>query len=69
LKGSTRIPIGGSWPFEGFKVRTPIQCTGVPVSPGDIVVVDGNGVVVVPREDSAAILQAAQHLQETEPFL
>jgi regulator of RNase E activity RraA len=29
-------------------VNVPIQCGGVAVSPGDVVLVDGNGVVVVP---------------------
>jgi 4-hydroxy-4-methyl-2-oxoglutarate aldolase len=34
-------------------VNTPIQCDGVSVRPGDIVCVDDDGVVVVPREQSA----------------
>ena len=47
-------------------VNVAIQCAGVSVSPGDIVVVDGNGVVVVPRADAALILAKAQRLLETE---
>ncbi len=39
------------------------------VSPGDIVVADGNGVVVVPRGKSAAILEKTQRLLETERLL
>ncbi|MCM8611771.1 RraA family protein [Accumulibacter sp.] len=50
-------------------VNVPIQCAGVPVSPGDIVVADGNGVVVVPMAEAAVILQKAQRLLETEHFL
>jgi len=42
---------------------------GVAVSPGDIVVVDGNGVVVVPMAEAAVILQKAQQLLETEHLL
>jgi len=30
------------------QVNVTIQCAGVAVAPGDILVVDGNGVVVVP---------------------
>ena len=37
--------------------------------PGDIIVIDGNGVVVVPMEEAAAILQRAQRLLETERLL
>ncbi len=47
-------------------VNVAIQCAGVSVSPGDIVVVDGNGVVVVPQADAALILAKAQRLLETE---
>lgn len=50
-------------------VNVPIQCAGVAVSPGDVVVVDGNGVVVVPREQAAAILDQARQLLRTENVL
>src|SRR4029077_19459426 len=46
-----------------------IQCAGVSVLPGDSIVIDGNGVVVVPMEEAAAILQRAQRLLETERLL
>ena len=47
-------------------VNVTIQCAGVAVSPGDIIVADGNGVVVVPRGECAEILKKAQYLLETE---
>ena len=47
-------------------VNVSIQCAGVSVSPGDVIVVDGNGVVVVPKADAAQILQKAQLLLQTE---
>ena len=50
-------------------VNVPIQCAGVAVSPGDVVVVDGNGVVVVPKVEAAAILDKAQRLLQTEHVL
>ena len=50
-------------------VNVPIQCAGVAVSPGDIVVADGNGVVVVPKAEAAPILEAAQRLLQTEHVL
>ena len=50
-------------------VNVPIQCAGVPVHPGDVVVVDGNGVVVVPKEAAPDILAEAQQLLATEHIL
>jgi 4-hydroxy-4-methyl-2-oxoglutarate aldolase len=50
-------------------VNVAIQCAGVSVLPGDIIVIDGNGVVVVPMEEAAAILPRAQRLVETERLL
>ena len=51
------------------EVNVSIQCAGVAVSPGDIVVIDGNGVVVVPMAEAAMVLQKAQRLLETEHLL
>jgi len=62
------VPNVGS--ISGYgQVNVPIQCGGVPVSPGDIVVVDGNGVVVVPRAEAKEILEKARRLLETEHLL
>lgn len=47
-------------------VNVPIQCAGVSVNPGDILVIDGNGVVVVPREDAQEILDKARNLLTIE---
>jgi 4-hydroxy-4-methyl-2-oxoglutarate aldolase len=50
-------------------VNVAIQCAGVSVLPGDIIVIDGNGVVVVPMEEAVVILPRAQRLLETERLL
>jgi regulator of RNase E activity RraA len=44
-------------------VNRPVMCGGVLVRPGDLVVADGDGVVVVPREHAEEVAQAAK------PFL
>ena len=50
--------------FAGANV--PIQCDGVTVRPGDIVVADADGVAVVPRESAEKVLALAQQLDFKE---
>jgi regulator of RNase E activity RraA len=50
--------------FAGANV--PVVCDGVAVSPGDIIVADGDGVVVVPRASAGQILALAQGLDYKE---
>ena len=47
-------------------VNTPVDCDGVIVNPGDLIVADGDGVVCVRREDAEAVVGAARVRVERE---
>jgi regulator of RNase E activity RraA len=50
--------------FAGAQI--PVQCNGVPVNPGDIVVADNDGVAVVPKAQAQAVLALAQQMDYKE---
>jgi 4-hydroxy-4-methyl-2-oxoglutarate aldolase len=45
-------------------VNRPIECGGVLVRPGDVIVADGDGVVVVPREKAQEVAEYAKATME-----
>lgn len=48
------------------EVNVPISCGGISVSPGDIIVADADGIIVIPLKDAPAVLEAAKkfHIQD-----
>lgn len=48
------------------EVNTTVSCGNVPVSPGDIIVGDDDGVVVIPKEEARVILEKAIELSSKE---
>jgi regulator of RNase E activity RraA len=50
--------------FGGAQI--PLQCNGVLVNPGDIVVADSDGVAVVPKAQAQAVLTLAQQMDYKE---
>ncbi len=48
------------------EINVPIACGNTAVMPGDIVVGDGDGVVVIPREDAKQVLDRVRVLEANE---
>jgi len=56
----------GPTKFVPGRMNWPISCGGIAVAPGDLVVGDADGVVVVEREKAASLLDAAQKKVDDE---
>jgi regulator of RNase E activity RraA len=52
--------------MEPIEINVPIQCGGVLVKPGDLVLGDEIGVVVIPLEHAAETLERARQQAEKE---
>lgn len=61
---STHTPFSGR--MEPLEINVPIQCAGVLVRPGDLVLGDEIGVVVIPVEEAAEVLRKAQEQADKE---
>jgi regulator of RNase E activity RraA len=69
-----RVPLYFKGPGRGIRpgrnelesVNRPVVCGGVLVIPGDIVVADGDGVVVVPRAQAEAVTAYARKIMESD---
>ena len=48
------------------EINVPVSCGGAVVHPGDIVVGDRDGIVVVPRADAAAVLELVRAVVKNE---
>lgn len=62
-KGTT---VAASAKSGGGKVQVPISCGGVSVHPGDLIVGDADGVVLIPQEKEKEILKKAKEKLEKD---
>jgi len=51
------------------EINTTIQCGGVVINPGDLILGDANGIVVIPPEDAEVVLEEALRRQKEEEKL
>ena len=51
---------GGPYKEGPGEINVPIACGGVSVNPGDIILADPDGVIVIPRKDAPVILEDAK---------
>jgi regulator of RNase E activity RraA len=63
---SRTVSAGGCDKDGPGEINVPVSCGGTVVSPGDIVVGDRDGVVVVPRADVEEVLSLVVELMERE---
>ena len=51
---------GGPYKDGPGEINVPISCGGVSVNPGDIILADPDGVIVIPRRDAEVVLEDAK---------
>ena len=57
---------GGPYKEGPGEINVPISCGGVSVNPGDIILADPDGVIVIPRKDAPTILEEAKKFQAAD---
>jgi len=60
------VPSSSVGRYASVGKNMPVECAGVTVKPGDIIVADEDGVVSVPQEKAEAVLKRAQEIDERE---
>ena len=48
------------------EINVPISCGGISVNPGDIILADPDGIIVIPRKDAAVVLEDAKKFQAAD---
>lgn len=57
---------GGPYKEGPGEINVPIACGNIQVAPGDIIVGDSDGVIVIPQKDAADLLEAAKKFSATD---
>lgn len=57
---------GGPYKEGPGEINVPISCGGINVNPGDIILADPDGVIAIPRNDAATVLEDAKKFQAAD---
>lgn len=63
-KGAT--PVGASLYFRAVGINTRVNCGGIQIDPGDIIVADSDGVVVIPEKAIVPVAEVLKVISEKE---
>ncbi len=61
-----QTPITGKYRVEAMEINGPISIAGVRVNPGDLIIADDSGVVVVPGSKAEEVLEKTIHAAKRE---
>lgn len=62
-------PISGKFRLEALQINGPVVCAGISVAPGDLVVADDSGVVIVPQKVIKEVVTQALKVLKKESRL
>lgn len=57
---------GGPYKEGPGEINVPVSCGNISVNPGDIILADADGVIVIPRRDAAQVLADAKKFKEAD---
>lgn len=57
---------GGPYKEGPGEINTPVSCGGISINPGDIIVGDPDGVIVIPKNDAQVVLEDAKKFQAND---
>ena len=69
IYGRAAVPVTARGRIAEHGWNEPITLAGVPVSPGDLVLADGSGVVFVPRDRAEEVIATAEDIMRREALM
>ncbi|MGQ9695938.1 MAG: RraA family protein [Thermodesulfobacteriota bacterium] len=61
-----QTPISGKFRLAAWQINGPVVCAGISVSPGDLVVADDSGVVIIPQRFIKIVIPQALNILKKE---
>ena len=67
--GRCTVPLTARGRIIEYDWNTPVDIAGISVSPGDLVIADGSGVVFIPQENAETIITVAESIAHKERLM